>query len=791
VEPNLSLCLLTGDPVATAGRIAVLRPYVDEIVVAVDSRAADAVEVLHDADRCLVYDFAFPSSRNFGWLNAQCTGRWRLRLDADEVPGHGLLENLADLTRADDVTHYWLPRRWLYGDAETWLTGPPWYPDYQLRLVRNLPAVDHPPRRAHDLAPVAGPSRYLDTPIYHFDLIEQPLAVRVEKAAGYERTQAGLRTEGIALNAGFYLPEQRTRLATAPVPDEDRSVLAAAERREELAPSGLRKPEVIRVERDAIDACWPGRTLPESAYRVRIEPFGPVPALDPDGFRNLYVHVTNTGDETWPGEALHPEIRIGYRFTADDGRVHDTGGRALLPGPLPPGSASVVPVPVRAPSEPGPWRIEVDLVHEHVRWFGQPLVVDVTVHAPPRVALIAGDSPFRHVGDDTIVRAHLQQLALFAPEAEAVLLTGDPDAATGAFAVRAEPDLYGGVYAGLDDRGDPDELAPAVRSRIDELVGAASRFAAGEDLPDPALTRTLRVLSECTALVLASGGALTSAFAVPTLWPQCAAVLVARALGVPVVFSGVTAGPFAARDLDLVTAAFAAAELIVVRDATDSPAELARLGIDPSRIVVAPDPAVAALPAPDGEVFAVLAALAVGDRPYVLVSLRDRAPVPETDAVAALVDHLAARGFACLAIPHCVHPSEDDRRAHAGVAKLAPALRAVEPLPPDDVISGLVARAALVVGSRYHLAVFAAAAGVPALALVDGPYTERKARGAGLAGPGPVTPLPVDVSAAELIAAADAALAGPAATVTPRAPMLAPTLPAVVRITAALRSGAG
>jgi len=789
MEPNLSLCLLTGDPVATAGRIAVLRPYVDEIVVAVDARAADSVDVLHDADRCLVYDFAFPSSRNFAWLNAQCTGRWRLRLDADEVPGRGLLENLADLTRADDVTHYWLPRRWLYGDARTWLTGLPWYPDYQLRLVRNLPAVDHPPRRAHDLAPVAGPSRYLDTPIYHFDLIEQPLAVRAEKAAGYERTQAGLRTEGIALNAGFYLPEQRTRLATAPVPDEDRSVLAASEQRATRPRSAARGPEVIRVGRDAIDACWPGRTLPESAYRVRIEPFGPVPALDPDGFRNLYVHVTNTGDETWPGEALHPEIRVGYRFTAADGRVHDTGGRALLPGPLPPGSASVVPVPVRAPSEPGPWRIEVDLVHEHVRWFGQPLVVDVTVHAAPRVALIAGDSPFRHVGDDSIVRAHLQQLALFAPEAEAVLLTGDPGAAAAAFAVRAEPDLYRAVYDGIDDRREPDEIASAVRTRIEALVEAATRQVAGETAGDPVLADAFRVLTGCSALIVAAGGALTSAFAIPALWPQCAAVLVARALGVPVVFSGVTVGPFVDRDRSLVTAAFAAADLVVVRDATDSPAELDRLGTDPGRIVVAPDPAVAALPAPTAEVDAVLTASGLADHPYAIVSLRDRATVPESAAVAALVDHLAARGIACLAVPHCVHPSEDDRRAHSGVAERAPALLTVEPLPPDDVIAGLAARAALVIGSRYHLAVFAAAAGVPALALVDGPYTERKARGAGLAGPGPVTPLPVDASADELIAAADVALAAPIEAAADRIPMLAPTLPAVARIVADLRSG--
>ncbi len=59
----------------------------------------------------------------------------------------------------------------------------------------------------------------------------------------------------------------------------------------------------------------------------------------------------------------------------------------------------------------------------------------------------------------------------------------------------------------------------------------------------------------------------------------------------------------------------------------------------------------------------------------------------------------------------------------------------LDPLPRDDVIVGVVGRAALAVGTRYHLAVFASAQGVPALGLVGDAYTRAKLGGlAGLVG---------------------------------------------------------
>ena len=42
---------------------------------------------------------------------------------------------------ADEVTHAWLSRRWLFGGPDRVLDELPWWPDPQLRLVRNEPEL--------------------------------------------------------------------------------------------------------------------------------------------------------------------------------------------------------------------------------------------------------------------------------------------------------------------------------------------------------------------------------------------------------------------------------------------------------------------------------------------------------------------------------------------------------------------------------------------------------------------------------------------------------------------------
>ena len=107
------------------------------------------------------------------------------------------------------MTHYWLTRRWLHGDARTMLDEPPWTPDYQLRLVRNDPALLWFPGVTHWPIEAVGPHRYVEEPLYHTDLLLNPLERRREKSSRYERLLPGKRVGGLPLNHAYYLPEDR------------------------------------------------------------------------------------------------------------------------------------------------------------------------------------------------------------------------------------------------------------------------------------------------------------------------------------------------------------------------------------------------------------------------------------------------------------------------------------------------------------------------------------------------------------------------------------------------------
>jgi hypothetical protein len=135
----LSICLITGDPgPRIAAQLSLVRPLADEIVVAADSRVDDErlrhYAAFADTLHRIEFDYL---ERHLGWLHAQCSGDWILRLDGDEVPSAALLRELPELVRSTRVEQYMLPRRWLYPDADHWLDETPWWPDYQIRMQHN------------------------------------------------------------------------------------------------------------------------------------------------------------------------------------------------------------------------------------------------------------------------------------------------------------------------------------------------------------------------------------------------------------------------------------------------------------------------------------------------------------------------------------------------------------------------------------------------------------------------------------------------------------------------------
>jgi hypothetical protein len=103
--------------------------------------------------------------------------------------------------------------------------------------------------------------------------------------------------------------------------------------------------------------------------------------MAPGEVRPVYVRIENRGSAAWPwGLDQPPEIRVSYHWWRGTGELVDYEGmRSPLPCGLAPGESTIVPAWVQAPAEPGAYVLELDLVHEHVRWFEVPLRIEMRV----------------------------------------------------------------------------------------------------------------------------------------------------------------------------------------------------------------------------------------------------------------------------------------------------------------------------------------------------------------------------------------------------------------------------
>jgi hypothetical protein len=133
------------------------------------------------------------------------------------------------------------------------------------------------------------------------------------------------------------------------------------------------------------------KLLSDAAYRV--EWVGnDVPATMTAGKPvTVKVTVKNISFERWPdwqADPAHPavySVRLGYRWLGpgEELLADYAPGRGELPAPLGPGGTAAIAIDVAAPSTPGPYRLQLDLVYELVAWFeskgAAKLVVPVTV----------------------------------------------------------------------------------------------------------------------------------------------------------------------------------------------------------------------------------------------------------------------------------------------------------------------------------------------------------------------------------------------------------------------------
>ena len=505
----LSICIFTrGRSSRLPSLMAQLRHLAAEIVVALDDRAeAEADSLTAVADQVVLFPHRDPGDSAIPWLHAQCQSEWIFNVDDDEVPSRALLLELPELLAAD-VTHWWLPRRWLFGSVATFLDEPPWVPDYQLRLYRNDPATLHFSDQFHRPVVASGPAGFARSPLWHLDCLLNTFEQRRDKALAYERARRGMRVAGLAHNSGFYLPELRADARRGRVPAEDAAtigeVLTSAP-----ADGRLRVGMVRRAFREEVDAFWPGEPHDPTLYASSLSVLERVDAMPVEAQHTVTARIANESRVTWPsGHEASPLIMVGTRWLDPAGELVEEGMHTPLPADLPPSICRDVPVHVRAPAQPGRYRLSVDLVHEHVRWFGKGVEWEVDVVPAQRVALIGRGEAL----EETLDRIHLE------PELEPVVL----------------PSLSAYLLAGIEGSIGPLELAKlATRTaKLQRRARHARRGKPHAPLPD-GVEECVLILARCTRLI-ASPDWSEDAAVTRHLWRLAATIRAARTLGLAV-----------------------------------------------------------------------------------------------------------------------------------------------------------------------------------------------------------------------------------------------------------------
>ena len=86
--------------------------------------------------------------------------------------------------------------------------------------------------------------------------------------------------------------------------------------------------------------------------------------------RVVPVTLTNTGLATWDSTGEHP-VRFAYHWLLNDSdrAVDFEGARTIFPEPVPPGATVTLGAPVRAPGQPGRYRLMWDVAVEGRLWF--------------------------------------------------------------------------------------------------------------------------------------------------------------------------------------------------------------------------------------------------------------------------------------------------------------------------------------------------------------------------------------------------------------------------------------
>ncbi len=157
--------------------------------------------------------------------------------------------------------------------------------------------------------------------------------------------------------------------------------------------------------------------LPREAYRAAIDA-SPDTECEAGDEIILRVTVRNDGKETWPALGNDDEtyqIRVGNHWRGRfGGMVTFNDVRVPLPYDLAPGETVDVGFPVTAPTTPGRYLLEFDMVHENVLWFA-------TVGSPTARVRVRVRRGAPHAGSAQDTPARMEMHGIPRAEVEAII----------------------------------------------------------------------------------------------------------------------------------------------------------------------------------------------------------------------------------------------------------------------------------------------------------------------------------------------------------------------------------
>lgn len=296
------------------------------------------------------------------------SGDWHLMLDDDEEMDERFPDLLPHLINDHRYTHYYFPSKCIASTTPlTYFCGPPWYPDWHLRLFRNKrELVWHTPKVHHEFL-VQGPGCHeTRTAVLHYERVVRTDEERQAKLQRYRAHGA------VPYNDIYYVAEgaPRRKLESFPIVADSNST--------DGVPGNTRRCRVI----EGVQAVAHRSEFPP--WGVRLELHMPRALISGQEIC-IEVNAVNSGSLAWyPRTSSSRLLDLSYHLRNRAGDITKWDGeRTPVGGIVAPGQAATFLALFKAPQEPGQYLVEWDIVSEGECWFAE--CGSATLRLPIRV----------------------------------------------------------------------------------------------------------------------------------------------------------------------------------------------------------------------------------------------------------------------------------------------------------------------------------------------------------------------------------------------------------------------